>query len=244
MVKEAADIYIGTSGWSYEHWQDRFYPSDLRESDWLQFYAGRLPTVEINNTYYHMPDSGTLSEWRHVVPPQFLFAVKGSRYITHMKKLKDARDSVSTFLDRISVLGDNLGPILFQLPPNWHCNRERLADFLDTLSTDFEYAFEFRDHSWLNDDVYDVLAARNIALCIYEFDGFLSPKKATADFLYVRLHGPDGPYRGHYDDRTLSGWAGAFSTWSRQGRRIFCYFDNDQSGYAPDNALRLRQMLS
>jgi uncharacterized protein YecE (DUF72 family) len=191
-----------------------------------------------------VPDADTLREWRRVVPRDFLFAVKGSRYITHMKKLKDASKSVSTFLDRISILGDNLGPILFQLPPNWHCNRARLADFLDILSTDFEYAFEFRDPSWLNDDVCGLLEARNIAFCIYEFDGFLAPKKITADFVYVRLHGPDGPYRGHYDDHTLSGWAGAFSTWSRQGHRVFCYFDNDQSGYAPDNALRLNQMLS
>jgi uncharacterized protein YecE (DUF72 family) len=244
MEKGSADIFIGTSGWSYEHWLDRFYPRGLRKADWLDFYASRLPTVEINSTHYHVPDIATLTEWRRVVPPDFLFAVKVSRYITHMKKLKDARESVTTFLDRISILGDKLGPVLFQLPPHWHCNLQRLAGFLDILSRDFQYAFEFRDHSWLNEDVYGLLETRNVACCIYQFDGFLAPKRITADFVYVRLHGPDGPYLGNYDNRTLSGWAGAFSTWSRQGRRIFCYFDNDVSGYAPDNALSLKQMLS
>jgi uncharacterized protein YecE (DUF72 family) len=244
MKKDTACVLVGTSGWSYEHWRGLFYPANLRRKDWLGFYASRLATAEINNAYYRLPDAGILQGWRDAVPSDFMFAVKGSRYITHMKKLKDASRSVTTFLERISVLGEKLGPVLFQLPPNWHCNRERFASFLDMLSGDFEYAFEFRDHSWHNEEIYGLLEARNAAFCIYELDGFLAPKQITADFVYVRLHGPDGPYRGNYDTRRLSGWAGAFSTWSRQGRRIFCYFDNDQSAYAPRNALRLQRMLS
>jgi uncharacterized protein YecE (DUF72 family) len=244
MTMTERDIRIGTSGWAYDHWQGPLYPEELARQEWLDFYAGRLRTVEINNSYYHLPEPATLRHWYDAVPADFVFAVKGSRYITHMKKLKDAAESVATFLGRISILGDKLGPVLFQLPPRWHCNPQRLAVFLDGLSRDFRYAFEFRDHSWLNEEVYRLLEAHNAAFGIYEYDGFLAPRQVTTDFVYVRLHGPDGPYRGSYDSRTLTGWAGAFSTWARQGRRVYCYFDNDQAGYAPENALRLQAMLN
>ncbi len=236
-------IHIGTSGWSYDHWKGPFYPEDLPNNQMLDYYLRHFQTVEINSSFYHLPRKQTLEHWREAVPAGFLFAAKASRYITHMKKLKDPGKSVATFLERISVLEDKLGPILFQLPPRWHLNVQRLTTFLDALSSEFRYAFELRDQSWLNEQVYALLARHNAAFCIYELDGFLSPKKITTDFVYVRLHGPDGPYQGSYDDPALAGWAGAFSTWSAQGRGIFCYFDNDQAGYAAQNAARLRSML-
>jgi uncharacterized protein YecE (DUF72 family) len=236
-------LLIGTSGWSYDHWQGPFYPEDLPSKDRLAFYAERFGSVEVNNSYYHLPDEKTLESWREAVPEDFRFAVKGSRYITHMKKLKDPHDALARFLERISVLGDKLGPVLFQMPPKWHVNTERLADFLGELSADFRYAFEFRDHSWLDEPVYELLREHRAAFCIYEFDGYLSPREVTADFVYVRLHGPKGPYRGSYDARSLSGWAGAFSSWLASGRRVHCYFDNDQNGYAALNAARLQAML-
>jgi uncharacterized protein YecE (DUF72 family) len=202
-----------------------------------------LPSVEINNSFYHLPEKETLRRWRDLVPDSFVFTAKGSRYITHLKKLKDPEEGLSNFLERISVLEDHLGPILFQLPPRWRFNAQRLAAFLDKLSSDFRYAFEFRDRSWLNEQSYALLARNRAAFCIYELDGFVSPKELTADFIYIRLHGPDGPYQGSYDNRTLSGWARAFSTWSAQGRNVHCYFDNDENGYAARNALHLHSIL-
>jgi uncharacterized protein YecE (DUF72 family) len=236
-------IRIGTSGWSYDHWKGPFYPENLPNADRLEYYAKHFQSVEINNSFYHLPERRTLREWHDTVPDDFLFTAKGSRYITHMKKLKDPQESVTAFLDRVSLLQDKLGPIVFQLPPRWHFNEQRLSDFLDALSGKFRYAFEFRDHSWLNDNTRVMLSQHDAAFCIYDLAGFLSPKEVTTDFVYVRLHGPGGPYQGSYDRGTLSGWAGAFSTWATQGHDIYCYFDNDQGGYAVQNALTLQTML-
>lgn len=236
-------IHIGTSGWSYDHWKGPFYPGDLSSDHMLAYYSRYFSSVEINNSFYHLPEKQTLEHWRSTVPKHFLFTAKVSRYITHMKKLKDPAESVSTFLQRISTLEDKLGPILFQLPPRWRFNAERLSTLLGILSRDFRYAFEFRDTSWLNEQTYELLSRYNAAFCIYELDGFLSPKKITADFVYIRLHGPDGPYQGSYNTPTLSGWAGALSTWLRQGLMIYCYFDNDEIGYAAQNAYQLQAML-
>jgi uncharacterized protein YecE (DUF72 family) len=243
MKQKSTLIYIGTSGWSYDHWRGPFYPEDLRSTQWLEYYVKHFKSAEINNSFYHLPEKKTLKHWRDTVPGDFIFSVKASRYITHMKKLKDPVDSIKTFFERISILGDKLGPVLFQLPPRWHFNGERLAAFLDTLSNEFHYTFEFRDPSWLNSETYDLLSEHKIAFCIYELDGFVSPKKVTAEFIYIRLHGPNGPYQGSYDNRTLAGWAGALSTWSGQGKHIYCYFDNDEAGYAAQNALSLHSML-
>jgi uncharacterized protein YecE (DUF72 family) len=237
-------VHIGTSGWHYKDWSGTFYPEGLPTKDFLEYYTRHFHTVEINNSFYQLPKKETLKNWRDIVPSDFIFTVKASRYITHMKKLKDAEKSLSPLLKRIDVLGDKLGPILFQLPPRWGLNLERLNDFLETLPSDFRYAFEFRDKSWLDPKAYEAIELLGAALCIYDMAGYISPKEITADFVYVRLHGPDGPYKGHYDAKTLSGWAGAFSAWFRQGMEIFCYFDNDEKGYAVWNALKLQDMMN
>jgi uncharacterized protein YecE (DUF72 family) len=236
-------IYIGTSGWSYDHWKGPFYPDDLSNDHMLAYYSRHFSSVEINSSFYHLPQKHTLKHWRNTVPKDFLFTAKVSRYVTHMKKLKDPEESVSAFLERISTLEDKLGPILFQLPPRWHFNAERLSALLRTLSRDFRYTFEFRDKSWINEETYELLSRYNAAFCVYDLDGYLSPKKITTDFVYIRLHGPDGPYQGSYATRTLSSWASAFSTWSKQGLNIYCYFDNDEAGFAAKNANRLQAML-
>ncbi len=236
-------VFIGTSGWSYDHWQGPFYPDDLPKQERLAYYVKHFQSVEINNSFYHLPREATLRHWRDTAPAGFLFSAKASRYITHMKKLKDTGDSVATFLQRIGLLEDRLGPILFQLPPRWRSNLHRLSAFLDTLSSEFRYAFEFRDPSWLTEQTYALLAAHGAALCIYELDGFVSPKLVTTDFAYIRLHGPEGPYQGSYDDSTLSDWANAYSGWLRQNRRVYCYFDNDDAGYAARNALSLQSLV-
>jgi uncharacterized protein YecE (DUF72 family) len=236
-------IHIGTSGWHYGHWKGPFYPTSLVAKEFLVFYCQKFQTVEINNSFYKLPEESTLEAWKETVPPGFIFAAKASRYITHMKKLKDPRPSIATFLDRIAVLGDKLGPILFQLPPRWSCNPERLRNFLAALPGKFRFAFEFRDPSWINDQTCRALAEHGAAFCIYEIAGYLSPKEVTADFVYIRLHGPGGAYEGSYDTRTLAGWAGAISAWAAQGKEVFCYFDNDQAGFATQNALELQELL-
>jgi uncharacterized protein YecE (DUF72 family) len=243
-MKASQTIHIGTSGWHYDHWKGPFYPDKISAVEMLPHYVGRFHTVEINNSFYQLPKKTTLELWKKTVPSNFVFAFKGSRYITHMKKLKDPSRGVPPLLEAARVLGEKLGPLLFQLPPHWRINLERLDAFLQFLPRDFRYAFEFRDPSWFTDRTYEMLAKREAAFCIYHLAGRLSPKEVTTDFVYVRLHGPDGAYQGQYDGKTLSGWAGAFSTWQRQGKEIFCYFDNDQAGYAAQDALRLQEMLS
>ncbi|MCG6942332.1 MAG: DUF72 domain-containing protein [Thiohalocapsa sp.] len=236
--------YIGTSGWSYDHWHGPFYPAGLPPGGRLGHYAGRLGSVEIDNTFYKLPDADTLVKWRETVPPGFVFATKASRYITHMKKLKDPGDNVPGFVARMDALGEQLGPILFQLPPRWHRNTERLGAFLDTLEARHRWAFELRDRSWIDAAVLALLTAHNAAFCIYELDGYLSPAEVTADFVYIRLHGPDGAYRGNYDAAALDHWAEQISRWLGRGLDVYCYFDNDQAGYAARNALALSQRLA
>ncbi len=239
-----APIHIGTSGWSYDHWHGVFYPAHTATTRMLAYYAQHLQCVEINSSFYHLPERKTLQQWYDSTPDDFRFAVKASRYITHMKKLRDPEETVPPLLERLAILGDKLGPVLFQLPPHWHFNGERLGAFLDSLGDKFRYAFEFRDQSWLNEQTYALLTQHGAAFCIYELDGFLSPRQVTTDFIYVRLHGPDGPYQGSYDEQTLAGWAAACSTWSRNAQDVYCYFDNDQDGYAVQNALRLQALTA
>jgi uncharacterized protein YecE (DUF72 family) len=243
-MRKRGKIHIGTSGWHYAHWKGPFYPADMRPEDFLEFYVRRFHTVEINNSFYRLPDKKTFLDWSRSVPGNFIFSVKASRYITHMKKLKDPEQPVARFMENVAALRDKLGPVLFQLPPNWNVNTERLRSFLEALPGDQRYAFEFRDTSWFDQDVYDLLAGSGAAFCIYELEGSISPKKVTAGFVYVRLHGPGGKYRGQYDARTLSGWAGAFSVWASKGKDVYCYFDNDEAGYAAQDAMKLQEMVT
>lgn len=236
-------IHIGTSGWHYKHWLGNFYPPGMRSQEFLDYYSRRLRTAEINNSFYHLPAGKTLAAWRENTPAGFLFTMKASRYLTHMKKLKDPEEPLRTFLQTADVLGPKLGAVLFQLPPRWRCNIERLKAFLDILPGQYRYTFEFRDPSWFCPPVYEALAEKNAALCFYHLDGFLSPREVTADFVYVRLHGPGRAYQGRYGKEELGGWAGAFAAWHRQGREIFCYFDNDENGYAVVNAMELLDMV-
>jgi uncharacterized protein YecE (DUF72 family) len=236
--------YIGTSGWHYDHWKGPFYPSRLSEEAFLEYYAGRFGTAEINSSFYRLPAKKTLLRWRNAVPQNFLFSVKASRYLTHMKKLNDPQEPLERLLDRVSVLEDKLGPILFQFPPRWGSNPERLESFLEILPGGQRYAFEFRDPSWFDERNYELLRSHGSSFCVYDLNGMTSPKEITADFAYVRLHGPDGPYRGRYGAERLAGWAGTFSAWLKNGPDVYCYFDNDEVGFAVQDALELRQMMS
>ncbi len=236
-------IYIGTSGWNYEHWKGTFYPETEKKQNWFSLYQTSFNTVELNNTFYNLPSEDTLVKWYDNSNIDFLYSIKANRYITHMKKLKDPEQSTSSFLSMVRLLGEKIGPILFQLPPKWNRNAERLKAFLESLPDGFEYTFEFRDPSWFHEDTYKILSDHNAAFCFYHLEGNHSPQQVTADFIYIRLHGSDGAYRGKYDKQELSGWAGAITTWKNQGKDIYCYFDNDENGYAPQNALDLLEMV-
>jgi uncharacterized protein YecE (DUF72 family) len=236
-------VWIGTSGWHYKHWVGAFYPPRTAASKMLAYYSERFDTVELNNSFYHLPKKSSLETWRDSTPKGFCFAVKGSRFLTHMKKLKDAEQGLEKFLDVVEVLHHKLGPILFQLPPNWQVDPERLANFVSLLPHEHRYAFEFRNETWNVPEVYELLARHNIGYCIFHLAGFQSPMEVTADFVYVRLHGPGGKYQGSYDDAALSEWARRIGEWRRKLRAVYLYFDNDQAGYAARDALRVRELL-
>ncbi len=237
-------VHIGTSGWHYAHWRGPFYPEKIRAADMLNCYTSRFETVEINNSFYRLPSISALKQWRDSAPAGFCFAVKGSRYLTHMKKLKDPKPGLGKFFSRIDHLEKKLGPILFQLPPGWKCNGERLGSFLAALPKKHRYAFEFRDVTWHNSTIYELLRRYNAAFCIYELAGFEAAPEITADFTYVRLHGPlANAYQGRYTRQRLTSWARRIKRWRGTLKDIYVYFDNDQQGFAAINALELKKMV-
>ena len=233
--------YIGTSGWHYRHWLGKFYPADLTTSKMFAFYQRYFDTVELNNSFYRLPTPEAFVAWCNAAPPDFIFAVKGSRFLTHNKKLKEPEQALQNLLPRAEALGEKLGPFLFQLPPRWKVNVERLEGFLQVLPPYHRYAFEFREPSWNIPAVYDTLHRHNAAYCIHELAGFHTPIIVTADFCYVRLHGPGGKYQGCYTKETLYGWAQRIASWKSQLKAVYVYFDNDDSGYAARNALELKR---
>jgi len=238
-----SEIRIGTSGWHYKHWVGNLYPPKLSPAKMLGWYRERFDTVEINNSFYRLPSEAALHSWRDSTPANFQFAVKGSRFLTHMKKLKDPAEGLAKFFARMDLLREKLGPILFQLPPNFELNLARFETFLGALPSGHRYAFEFRNPSWNSPDVFQLLRKNNSAYCIFHLAGFQSPAEITADFTYIRLHGPGGKYQGSYNDETLRGWASEIRDWRRISKDIYVYFDNDEAGYAAVNALRLRELV-
>jgi uncharacterized protein YecE (DUF72 family) len=239
----SATIWIGTSGWHYKHWLGNFYPERLAPPKMLPFYCERFDTVELNNSFYHLPKQTALESWRDTTPEGFCFAAKGSRFLTHMKKLKDPEQGLLRFFEAIEVLQHKLGPILWQLPPNWALDYERLANFISFLPAYHRYAFEFRNTTWDTPEIYELLRRNNMAYCAFHLAGVQSPIEITADFAYVRLHGPGGKYQGSYDDAALAAWADRIQMWAKDLKTVYLYFDNDEAGYAAHDALRLKAML-
>lgn len=240
-----ARVCIGTSGWVYDHWRGSFYPDTLARRDWLGYYADRFASVEINGSFYRLPSEETLRAWARETPPGFRFAFKASRYLTHMKKLKPAEESLRLLLDRARILGARLGPILFQLPPRWRTNPDRLAHFLEGLPGLYRYAFEFRDESWWDDEIYDLLRRHGAATVWVDMAGARSPVVNTARFRYVRWHGPgEAAYTGRYGRNRLRPLAARVREWTAAGQDVYVYFDNDEEGYAPSDGLALQQMLT
>jgi uncharacterized protein YecE (DUF72 family) len=243
-VKKKGQTYIGTSGWNYKHWLGTFYPAGTKAAGQLPYYVSLMDTVELNNSFYHLPDRDTFKNWKAHTPDNFIFAVKASRYITHMKKLKDPKEPLKILIQNSRGLGKKLGPVLFQMPPGWKINYERLEAFIKALPRKLRFTFEFRNITWYDDRVYDLLQRNNCAFCMYELNGHQSPQVVTADFVYVRLHGPGAKYQGSYTDSTLKTWATQIKSWQRAGKDVYIYFDNDQAGYAAFNAVRLKELLT
>jgi uncharacterized protein YecE (DUF72 family) len=243
-----ATIWIGTSGWSYKHWARTFYPDKLRAAESLAFLAQHFPTVEINYSYYQLPPRKTFELWQRKAPDDFVFAVKASRYLTHMKKLKEPEEPLQRLLHNAGGLGPKLGPVLFQFPRRWAVDLGRLTDFLAALRAHpaHRYAFEFRHSSWLADEVYDCLRASNAALCLPVGWGIPLDIQLTADWTYVRFHG--GARSIAFTDDELRPWARRIREWRDAGCDNYSYFNNDtlENGRpaAIDNARRLREMIA
>ena len=221
--------YVGTSGYSYKEWKGPFYPEDLSPKDMLRFYSSRLKTVEINNTFYRMPKESVLEEWCAEVPEEFRFVLKAPQRITHFQRLKHTDDSLEYFLRVAGVLGTRRGPLLFQLPPQFHCDAARLGAFLDLVPSACRAAFEFRHESWFTDEVFGLLKKHNCALCVAEEDDELQvPKVATADWGYLRLRRVD------YTERDLAEWAKWIA--EQKWEEVYVFFKHEDEGKAPEFA--------
>jgi uncharacterized protein YecE (DUF72 family) len=234
-------LHIGTSGWHYKHWIGPFYPKNIRAKEMFSVYAQHFDTVEVNNTFYRLPESQVFDAWRENSPGDFQFAVKASRFITHMKKLKDPESSTAKFFLAANHLQLKLGPILFQLPPRWGLDVPRLAAFLEALPAGLRYVMEFRDESWLVREVFTLLREHNIGLCLHDLGQMKTPLEITADFTYVRFHGPgNAKYSGSYSRQDLLTWAKRVHRWRRELLAVYVYFNNDIGAAAVRNAASLK----
>ena len=235
-------LRIGTSGWSYKHWQGLFYPENLPPSGWLEFYAQNFDTVELNSPFYHLPKKKTFENWRRRTPKDFIFSLKGSRFISHILKLNGAREPLQNLLENAGGLKEKLGPVLFQLPPNFSCDLERLEKFLKILPKEQRFTFEFRHESWFCDKVYTLLKKNNLALTISDTPRYPLVFETTADFVYARLHGHAVLYASKYSTAELKEWAKKIKNWLAADLDVYVYFDNDANAHAIQNAKELKEL--
>jgi uncharacterized protein YecE (DUF72 family) len=239
-----AHVLIGTSGWHYDSWRGSFYPAGLPIKAKLQYYASQFESAKLNGVFYRTPTIETVKSWKKQTGKNFVFTWKASKFITHWKRLSaNSVNSLELMEDRLSLLGHKVGSVLFQLPPNFQADADRLSAFLRMLPPKRRYSFEFRHPSWYSPRIMRVLSEENISLCISDHHDAPAPWKRTADFVYVRGHGPGGRYKGHYSMDTLGGWAKRIRSWKAKGCDVFVSFDNDQKSAAPIDALKLKQLL-
>src|SRR5829696_741840 len=217
-------LRVGCSGWNYKSWKGRFYPSTLTTSQWLPYYAERFDTVEINNTFYRLPEAATFAGWRAQVPSDFLFAVKASRYLTHMKRLRDPEEPIERLFSRALSLGSCLGPVLYQLPGNFHIDLPLLEAFLHALPPRVQHVLEFRHPSWYVDATFDCLERNGVALCLHDKAGSEISEPFVGSFVYIRFHGTNGHYHGSYSDQTLGHWATRLVARWREGFDVYAFF--------------------
>jgi uncharacterized protein YecE (DUF72 family) len=250
-------VRIGCSGWQYAAWRGRFYDANLRPAQWFEHYSSVFDTVEVNNTFYRLPESAVFTRWRRMAPPGFLFAVKASRFLTHLKRLVNPEEPLERLLTRAAALGPTLGPILYQLPPTLGKNLERLDQFLAVLVRvsrrigrrrrhlpRVRHVVEFRHPSWYDRDVFDRLDAHGIACCAHDRAGSQAPWRDGGPFAYVRFHGASGHYAGEYGAEGLAPWIDRIAGAAQAGRSVYVYFNNDPDAAAPRDAARLKAMLA
>lgn len=235
-------LHVGTSGWSYGHWRARFYPDGLPQSRWLQHYASRFDTVEVNASFYRLPQERTLRTWRETVGPAFRFAVKGSRYVTHVQRLRNSGEAVERLVTRIAPLAETVGPILWQLPPDLERDIALLRDFLEVLPASHRHVIEFRHPGWLDDEVSELLAGHDVGLVSVSSLRMPPRRFAVSGVVYLRLHGLAGGFRHRYTDRELAPWAEWVADAVAHGANAWVYFNNDGEGAAPVDAAAFRSM--
>lgn len=243
MQKKKPHLFIGCSGWNYDHWKGAFYPESISSREEFSRYTLHFSTVEVNNTFYNLPDASVFKNWEKEAPKGFIYAVKANRFITHMKKLKNPKLPVRKFLTRARMLKKHLGPVLFQLPPRWKVNTERLDEFTDILPEDLEYVFEFRDPSWYSDEVYKILEGKKMSMCLHDMKGSVSPEISVGPLSYIRFHGATELYGGKYPLKKLKKWAIFIRKEMKKGKKVYAYFNNDAEANAPKDALKLRKEL-
>ncbi len=246
-------IRIGCSGWLYKHWRGSFYPANLPQSRWFAAYANTFDTVEINNSFYRLPTAETFARWHDQAPGGFLYAAKASRFLTHMKKLKEPANPLVRFFEHARELGPALGAVLYQLPPNFGINLDRLTGFLEAIPEAAQQAglldppyhvIEFRDPSWYDDRVFALLERHHAVMCLHDMQGSSTDRAVVGPAVYVRFHFGTSKYGGRYEDRRLDDWAGWLAERARQGLDVFAYFNNDTGGHAPRDAVRLRERIT
>ncbi len=243
----SARLRVGTSGYVYPHWRSRFYPATLPARAWLPFYAREFDTVELNNPFYRLPTAQAFAAWRAAVPAGFVFAVKASRFLTHVRRLRDPREPLERLLSRARALGPTLGPVLFQLPATFRLDLGRLEGFLAALARqrlvpELRAVLEVRHPSWLEDAALARLRDAGVALCLADWPDLVVTGPLTADFVYVRRHGAPGP--GAYGRQRLAADARAIRGWLRHGHDVYVYFNNDAEAHAVRDARTLRALLA
>lgn len=238
-------VFIGTSGWMYDHWKGIFYPENLPKNKWFNYYANYFDTVELNVTFYRLPPERNFISWEKKAPENFVYSIKGWGLITHRKKFKKVEENLKLFLTRVSRLKSKIGVIFFQTPPSLQKNTERLEEFLKLLYKfpNYRFAFEFRHSSWFTDDVKDILKKFKIGFVQIDHPELPCPRWITSDFVYIRMHGKDFLYAGNYDDEDLKGLANYIRGISPEVRHIYVYFNNDAEAYAVFNAIKLRKLI-
>ena len=236
-------VRVGCSGWQYKHWRGNFYPTALPQKQWFTHYAAVFDTVEINNSFYRLPEAATFADWGARAPRRFLFAVKASRFLTHMKKLKDPEEPVERFFSRARSLKTHLGPVLYQLPPGWKLDWDRLEHFLQVLPHGVRHVIEFREPTWYTPEVFALLERHRVSLCLHDMPGSATGRLRVGPCIYVRFHGASGRYDGSYPDQRLADWADRLQEWGMAGVDVYAYFNNDVGGHAPRNAVTLRGHL-
>jgi uncharacterized protein YecE (DUF72 family) len=252
--------FVGCSGWQYPSWRKAFYPAGLPSSQWLTYYASQFNTLEVNNSFYRLPQASTFAAWRAATPAGFVVSVKASRYLTHLKRLRDPEAPLALFFSRAIALGPRLGPVLYQLPPTLSFDADRLRLFLDALPRTtravspadgprhvrgrrIRHVIEFRHASWYRDDVFAWLEEADVSFCLHDMKGSSHTEISSRGVVYVRFHGTEGKYRGSYGDEVLERWGDRLTESLRRGQDVYAYFNNDLDGTAVANARTLRAAI-